>query len=152
MVGRNQPSNEWIWWKRAKNGRKLVKLGENPNIPYPECERSIKIRVVKQQECMYVSRSMGFCDCFPHLPCTSVNSHSVSYCQTSPDILGQLDVQIVAPSAAPKRSPVGHGSKKMPGALTLPQLLLPFILFLALTCPFLCVVLRGCVQYFGDNE
>ena len=49
MVGRNQPSKEWMWWKRAKNGRKLVKLGENPNIPYPECERSIKIPVVKQQ-------------------------------------------------------------------------------------------------------
>ena len=32
-----------MWWKRAKNGRKLVKLGENPNIPYPEYERSIKI-------------------------------------------------------------------------------------------------------------
>ena len=49
MVGRNQPSKEWMWWKRATNGRKLVKLGENPNIPYPECERSIKIPVVKQQ-------------------------------------------------------------------------------------------------------
>ena len=49
MVGRNQPSKEWMWWKRAKNGKKLVKLGENPNIPYPECERSIKIPVVKQQ-------------------------------------------------------------------------------------------------------
>ena len=30
-----------MWWKRAKNGRKLVKLGENPNIPYPECERPL---------------------------------------------------------------------------------------------------------------
>ena len=49
MVGRNQPSKEWMWWQRAKNGRKLVKLGENTNIPYSECEESIKIPVVKQQ-------------------------------------------------------------------------------------------------------
>ena len=49
MVGRNQPSKEWMRWKRAKYGRKLVKLGENPNFPYPECEGSIKIPVVKQQ-------------------------------------------------------------------------------------------------------
>ena len=29
--------------------KKCVKKGENPNIPYPKCERSIKISVFKQQ-------------------------------------------------------------------------------------------------------
>ena len=56
VVGRNQPSKKWMGWKREKNGRKLVNLGENPNIPYPECERSIKIPVVKQQ-CPWGSRT-----------------------------------------------------------------------------------------------
>ena len=81
-----------MWWKQAKNGRKSVKVGENTNKPYPECERSIKIPVVN-------------------------NAHGI----TKYGVLGRLDVQIVVLSAAPKRSPVGHGSKKMPGALTLPQ-------------------------------
>ena len=34
---------------------------------------------------LYCPSTSAFCDCFPHLPCTSVKSHSVSYCQTSPD-------------------------------------------------------------------
>ena len=49
------------------------------------------------------------------------NAHSI----TKYGVLGRLDVQIVVLSAPPKRSPAGHGSKKMPGAhpgaLTLPQ-------------------------------
>ena len=32
MVGRNQPSKEWMRWKPAENGRKWVKLGGNLNI------------------------------------------------------------------------------------------------------------------------
>ena len=64
MVGRNQYG--YItpaflgspWWGeinlvRSECGgnerNEEMKLGENPNIPYPECERSIKIPVVKQQ-------------------------------------------------------------------------------------------------------
>ena len=39
------------------------------------------------------------------------NAHSI----TKYGVLGRLDVQIVVLSAAPKRSPVGHGSRKMPG-------------------------------------
>ena len=71
----------------SKKWKKMVKVGENTNKPYPECERSIKIPVVN-------------------------NAHSI----TKYGVLGRLDVQIVVLSAAPKRSLVGHGSKKMPGA------------------------------------
>ena len=46
-----------------------MKQGENPNVPHLECEKSIKIPIVKQQ-----------------------NAHSI----TKYGVLGRLDVQIVA--------------------------------------------------------
>ena len=49
IVGRNQPRKQWMWYKRAKNGSRWVKLGEKPKLPYPQCESSIKIPVFKQQ-------------------------------------------------------------------------------------------------------
>ena len=88
-----------MWWKREKNGRKSVKLGENPNIPYPECERSVKIPVIKHY-----------------------NAHSI----TKYGVLGRLDVQIVAlrlvhPLKVTSGARVKKDARRTPGALTLPM-------------------------------
>ena len=82
-----------MWWKRAKNGRKLVKLVRIQIYHIPNVKEASKYPLSNNN-----------------------NVHSI----TKYGVLRRLDVQIVALCAAPKRSPAGHGSKKMPGALAFP--------------------------------
>ena len=80
-----------MWWKRAKNGRKLVKLGEN-HIPN-----------VKEASKYPLSNNN--------------NAHSI----TKYGVLGRLDIQIVAlrlvhPIGGAR---VKNDARRVPGALTL---------------------------------
>ena len=42
IVGRNQHNTENIEHAASGNGLKCMRLGENPNMPYPPCAESIK--------------------------------------------------------------------------------------------------------------
>ena len=91
----------------SKKWKKMVKVGENTNKPYPECERSIKIPVVN-------------------------NAHSI----TKYGVLGRLDVQIVVLSAAPKRSGGARVKKDARRANAPPRNMLNASHWNGLTCRF----------------